>query len=51
MVFIVYFVDIIRGFFVIIYFCFEGSMREFLRKFLVYKDEFFVRFVIDKGGF
>lgn len=48
--FTVHSVDIVRGILATIYFRFEGSSKDLLRKLLVYKDEPFVRLVTDKGG-
>ena len=48
--FTVHSVDMVRGILATVYFDFEGSNRELLRRLLVYKDEHFVRLVTDKGG-
>ncbi|AFK23205.1 N-acetyl-gamma-glutamyl-phosphate reductase [Pyrococcus sp. ST04] len=48
--FTVHSVDLVRGLLATIYFHFEGSERDLLRRLLMYKDEPFIRLVTDKGG-
>ncbi len=48
--FTVHSVDIVRGILSTVYFPFEGSLRELLKRLLVYRDEPFIRLVTDKGG-
>lgn len=48
--FTVHSVDIVRGILSTVYFSFEGSPRELLKRLLVYRDEPFIRLVTDKGG-
>ena len=48
--FTVHSVDMVRGILATVYFDFEGSNRELLRRLLIYKNEHFVRLVTDKGG-
>ncbi|BAA30834.1 N-acetyl-gamma-glutamyl-phosphate reductase [Pyrococcus horikoshii] len=48
--FTVHSVDIVRGLLATIYFTFEGNEKDLLKRMLIYKDEPFIRLVVDKGG-
>lgn len=48
--FTVHSVDIVRGILATAYFEYDGSPRDLLRRLLVYRNEYFIRLVTDKGG-